>query len=70
MDCFTTLRERIRALSDDALRSEYVSASRVSGDWIDAVIALECIQEARRRSLPLRTRDETIRAMLAAMEGY
>ncbi len=66
------IRARIHALTDDELRSEWVSAARDRDrDMVARAIADACIEEATTRGLPLRGRQDTlVRAVLADMEGY
>lgn len=66
------LRRRVREMSDDTLRSEYVSACH---PWAERdLVALEmreaCEREAIRRGLKLRTRVQTMRELLAEMKGF
>jgi hypothetical protein len=66
------LRARVRLMSDDQLRSEYVSACH---PWTDTdLVSLELREaierEAKRRGLKLRTRAETVAAMVQDMKGF
>ena len=66
------IRARIAAMSDDELRSEWVSASHNRDrDVLDALIADLCVEEAMRRALPLKGRTDTlVAALLQDMRGF
>ena len=60
----TVIQERIARLTDDELRSEYVSASRRRDrDVVDALIREAADRELDRRRI-------LVRAILREMEGY
>ena len=71
---YAIIRARIRALSDGALRSEYVSACARGQDLIDAVIRECCAREAEDRGIVLRDRKRRraalVRAVLGEMDGF
>ena len=66
------IRARIAAMTDDELRSEWVSAARNRDrDVLDAFVADICVEEATQRALPLKGRTDTlVAALLQDMRGF
>jgi hypothetical protein len=56
LEPLTRLTAKVKLLTDDALRSEYVSACQAwtGAEPISVLTRIACIEEARRRGLKLR----------------
>ena len=65
------IRERIRALSDDGLRSEYVSACALAHEWdiVSRYTREYCRQEALDRGIILRGQVDREKQLVADLIG-
>jgi hypothetical protein len=71
-ELYRRVLKRVERLSDDALRSEYVSAGHpwAETDPVSVVTRQTIRLVARARGVQLRDRDETVRVLLADMGGF